>query len=568
MQNNKKHLSIYFLTISVLILSGCCPSCFDEVSFASGNNGMVVSSHPIASEIGLNVLKNGGNAIDAAIATGFVLGVVDQFNSGIGGGGFIVIRLADGTIYTIDGRETAPAAVTRDMYLRDGKFDPDMSKLGPLAVGVPGILAAYVKALELAGTQTLSELISPSIKVARKGFALNSYYLSRYNSVIDKFAEDPASAKIYLNTDSSHFKEGDVLIQQDLAATYQKIAHGGPDYFYRGEFAEKLAEYMAKHGGLITKADMENYRIRMREPIMGTYHQFTVIGMAPPSSGGVHVIQILKMLEASGVLEGKSEWDWNSVYWTTQFMRKAFEDRALHLGDSDFYPVPVERLISKSYADSCVKVIMNREQTVLREVQPITDLVFGHTTNFAVIDKWGNAVAVNQTVNLTYGAKITLPGTGVVLNNQMDDFSAQPGVPNAFGLIGNEANSIAPGKRPLSSMSPTIVVNNGKPVMILGGAGGPTIITAVLHNIIGVLDFGLDLTEAQIHPRFHHQFIPDKLYMEDNTPIIMKIGQWLKGVKVDSRRELGRVQAIAWSDREQAYVGVPDPRGKGSAAAY
>ncbi len=529
---------------------------------------MVVSSHPIASEIGLNVLRNGGNAIDAAIATGFALGVMDQFNSGVGGGGFIVIRMADGTIYTIDGRETAPAAATRDMYLRDGKFDPEMSKLGPLAVGIPGILAAYVKALELAGTRTLSELISPSIKVARKGFALDSYYLSRYKGAIDKFAEDSASAKIYLHEDGSRLMEEDVLVQQDLAATYQKIAHGGLDYFYRGEFAEKLAEYMAKHGGLITRVDMENYRIRMREPIMGTYHQYTVIGMAPPSSGGVHVIQILNMLETSGVLEGKSEWDWNSVYWTTQFMRQAFEDRAVHLGDSDFYPVPVERLIGKSYADSCVKIIMNREQTVLREDQPVTDFVFGHTTNFAVIDKWGNAVAVNQTVNLTYGAKITLPGTGVALNNQMDDFSAQIGVPNAFGLIGSEANSIAPGKRPLSSMSPTIVVNNGKPVMILGGAGGPTIITAVLHNIIGVLDFGLDLTEAQVHPRFHHQFIPDKLFIEKHTSLFLKIRLRLKGLKLDNKKGLGRVQAIAWSDREQAYVGVPDPRGKGGAVAY
>ncbi|MCH8068081.1 MAG: gamma-glutamyltransferase, partial [Candidatus Marinimicrobia bacterium] len=368
---HKRQFSYFLLIIFILVLSGCCPSGFDEVSSASGNNGVVVSSHSIASEIGLNVLKNGGNAIDAAIATGFALGVVDQFNSGVGGGGFIVIRLADGTIYTIDGRETAPAAATRDMYLRDGKFDPDMSKLGPLAVGVPGILAAYVKALELAGTRTLSELISPSVKVARKGFALDSYYLSRYNSAIDKFAEDPASAKIYLHKEGSHLKEGNVLIQQDLAATYQKIAHGGLDYFYRGEFAEKLAEYMAKHGGLITRVDMENYRIRMREPIMGTYHQYTVIGMAPPSSGGVHVIQILNMLETSGVLEGKSKWDWNSVYWTTQFMRKAFEDRVVHLGDSDFYPVPVERLISKSYADSCVRAIMNSEIATAKASVPV-----------------------------------------------------------------------------------------------------------------------------------------------------------------------------------------------------
>ncbi|MFQ6673675.1 MAG: gamma-glutamyltransferase [Fidelibacterota bacterium] len=564
----KKKVSCLLLGLVVLVLSGCGLRGFPEVNVATGTNGVVVSSHPAASEIGLNVLKDGGNAIDAAVAMGMALGVVDQFNSGLGGGGFMVMRLADGTVYTVDGRERAPAAATRDMYVRNGRYDPDLSRVGVLSVAVPGLLAAYVEALELAGTRSLADLTEPSIAVAEDGFRLDPYYLSRYNLAADLLKNDPESAAIYFHSDGSPLKAGDLLKQPDLARTYRKIASRGMDYFYRGEFTEQLASYMAAHGGLITHDDMADYRAVLREPVVGEYRDYTVIGMAPPSSGGVHVVEILNMIEASGILQGKSSWDPESIYWSSQFMRQAFADRAVYLGDSDYFPVPVDRLISQSYADSLVWVIMSDGRADVQKKRQRTAVVRGNTTNTCVVDRWGNAVAVNQTVNLRFGGKMTLPGTGIILNNQMDDFSASPGVPNFFDLVGNRANAIEPGKRPLSSMSPTIVVSRGRPVMILGGAGGPKIITAVVETMIDVLDFHLSLEEALTEPRFHPHPDTPVLYMEDTMPGRLRRSQRRKGQEVVIEEELGRVQAIAWSEIQKAYVGVADPRSGGAAAGY
>ena len=317
---------------------------------------------------------------------------------------------------------------------------------------------------------------------------------------------------------------------------------------------------MSQNGGLITKKDMANYNAIQRPPIVGNYKGHTIYGMGPPSSGGVHVVQILNMIEASGILQRKDQWDEESIYLVSQFMNRAFEDRANHLGDGDFYPVPVKRLISKSYAQTLVDEITSK--TVV--APPTKGFSFsygkGHTTNFAVVDKWGNAVSINHTVNLTYGAKITVPGTGVILNCEMDDFSAQPGIPNAFGLIGAEANAIEPGKRPLSSMSPTIIVKNDKPILVLGGAGGPRIITSVLHTIIGVLDFNLSIGNALSLPRFHHQYRPEALFVESHIPNSHRNAMVNKGYKVINRQGLGTVRAIAWNENLKAYVGAADPR--------
>jgi gamma-glutamyltranspeptidase/glutathione hydrolase len=576
----KSMLKYRLLTILFIFLvtATCASLPIHEAAPAAGQNGVVVASHPIAANIGLKILEDGGNAVDAAVATGLALGVVDQFNSGIGGGGFILIRMADGTIYTIDGRETAPAAASRDMYIRDGKYDSNMSKVGPPAVGVPGILAAYEKALELAGTRQLAALIEPSIAVAEQGFELDEDYIGRYKDVVSDLSLDPASARIYFHSGGTPLQAGDVLKQPDLARTYRNIRDGGISYFYRGEFAAALADYMKENGGQITREDMSGYAAVVREPVIGTYRGCEIIGMAPPSSGGVHVLQLLNMVEASGVLVGKSGWDTVSMYWASRFMSKAFEDRAAFLGDPDFYPVPVERLVSREYAEKCVREIYGKpagsdaSQERTAAISPAG--LNSHTTNLCVIDKWGNAVAINQTVNLTYGSKITLPGTGVILNNEMDDFSAQPGAPNAFGLIGSEANSIAPGKRPLSSMAPTIVVKDGRPILILGGAGGPVIITAVFETVVDVLNFGMELEQAQTQPRFHHQYKPNVIVVEDEVPMLSRIGLFLRtrhpvvrssGVIHD---RLGRVNAIAWSEKEQAYTGVADPRSHGCAAGY
>jgi len=527
----------------------------------------VVSSHPAATSAGLEILRQGGNAVDAAVATGLALGVVDQFNSGIGGGGFLLLRLAGGAVFAVDGREKAPAAASRDMFLKDGLYDPKLSRVGPLAVGVPGIVAAYEKALELAGSRSLEELLEPALTLAEQGFLLDAYALSRYRRALEALRRDPPSAMIYFRPDGSPLEENDMFRQPDLAETYRRIAREGSEYFYRGEFARRLASFMAESGGLIALEDMRGYRAVAREPIVGSYRGYTVFGMPPPSSGGVNVVQILNMLEASGVLEGREGWDEDAVLWTSRFMSRAFADRAARLGDSEFWPVPVRNLTSRAYADEIVSGRMNKGRSVPAGagiMDPLREQ--GHTASLVVLDRHGNVAVVNQTVNLNYGAKITLPGTGVILNNEMDDFSAQPGTPNAFGLVGSEANAIEPGKRPLSSMSPTIVVKGSKPVMALGGAGGPTIITAVLQVIVNVLDFEMDLFRAVSLPRFHHQYLPNLLILEPDFPLAGRLQERANGPEVVTRDHIGLVNAIAWSEAEKAYAGVSDPRARASNA--
>jgi gamma-glutamyltranspeptidase/glutathione hydrolase len=559
---------LLLLSATILSLSCSAKRRAEDIDFPTEPPGLVVSSHPAASRAGLQVLRQGGNAVDAAVATGLALGVVDPFNSGIGGGGFVLVRLSDGTVFAIDGREKAPAAASRGMFVKDGSYDPALSREGPLAVGVPGILAAYEKALELAGSRSLGELVEPAVSLAENGFPLDRYGLSRYERAIEALRRDAPSARIYFRSDGSPLREGDFLEQPDLAETYRRIGKEGSDYFYRGEFARRLAAFMEAKGGLITLADMRNYRAVVREPVVGSYRDYTVFGMPPPSSGGVHVIQILNLLEVSRILEGRSGWDSHSVLWTSRFMSRAFEDRALYLGDSDFIPVPVDRLTSKAYAEEIVTGMMKRKAApaVVSDSDGAARPEGGHTTSFIVLDRARNVVAVNQTVNLNYGAKMTLPGTGVILNNEMDDFSAQPGTPNAFGLVGSEANAIEAGKRPLSSMSPTIVVKDARPVMALGGAGGPAIITAVLQVMVNALDLGMDLPQAMSHPRFHHQYLPDMLIVEQDTSLVRELEEAGKGLQMVTRDHIGVVNAIAWSEREKAYVGVSDPRARESSA--
>ena len=545
MRDKKRHPFSFFL-LPFLILLGACSQEKGNSLPASENKGVVVSISPIASQIGIDVLKEGGNAVDAAVATGLALGVVEQYYSGIGGGGFIVIRLTDGSVLTIDGREKAPISSTRDMYVKNGIVHSELSQRGPLAVAVPGLLAAYDKALRLAGTKSLSELIGPSIKLARDGFIVDNYYVSNYREAMD----------------GPPLKAGDKLIQSDLAETYQHIAEGGVDFFYRGDFARQLVKYMEENGGLITYRDMINYRAIVRQPVIGRYRNYEIIGMGPPSSGGIHLVQILNMIEAAGILENQSFWNAENVFYLSRFMAKAFEDRSNYLGDSDFYPVPVDRLISKGYADSSASTILGWKHVDTYQQIDEVNLEPEHTTNFSVIDREGNAVAVNQTVNLLYGAKITIPGTGVVLNSEMDDFSASPGVSNYFGLVGSEANAIEPGKRPLSNMSPTIVVSldENRPILILGGAGGPRIITAVLQVIVNYLDLNMSLSYSLGHPRFHHQFKPEILFVEDTTQEAMWRGQKSLGQRVTVREYIGKVQAIGWNKKKQEYEGVSDPR--------
>jgi len=530
--------------------------------------GVVVSSHRAATAIGISILEDGGNAVDAAVATGLAVGVADPFNSGIGGGGFILVRLSDGSVFTVDGRETAPAAAYRDMFLRNGKAAPERSRQGPLAVGVPGLLAGYALALERAGSIPLGRLIEPSIRLAEEGFVLEALHEERIRRAAEALKNDPASKDIFLLPDGKPRRAGALLQQPDLAETYRQIAEGGTEAFYRGVFARKLAAYMAANGGVISLRDLEEYRAVVRPPVVGRYNGTTVYGMPPPSSGGILLVEVLNMLEASGVLRGKTSWDRPAVFWTARFLARAFQDRATLLGDDAFTPVPTDRLIGRPYAQRCVLEIMGAGGGKPRA--PVTGgpIPDGHTTNIVAVDRWGNAVCINQTINLNFGAKITLPGTGVLLNNEMDDFSAQPGVPNAFGLVGSEANAVEPGKRPLSSMCPAIIVRDNRPVLVLGGAGGPMIITAVLQTVVDVIDFGMPLPRALLLPRFHHQYLPDVLVMENGTPFLNRFMQRLSGNRISIRDQIGVVNAVAWEPSQRRYLGAADPRAGGTALGY
>lgn len=480
--------------------------------------GAVASVHPLATRAGLTVLEQGGNALDAAVAVALTLGVVDSHNSGIGGGCFAVVRYADGRIEALDGREMAPAAAYRDMYVRDGKADTELSKTGALAVGIPGSLAVYDYLLQQGGKYSLKQLITPAAEMAERGFPLSADSHRRIKLAQSAIGQFPATAAILLNDKGRAWAAGHQLLQRDLATTYRQIASQGIDYFYRGEFARAVADWMQRNGGVIRYEDFANYTMKVREPVTSEYRGYTIVGFPPPSSGGVHVAQILNMLESFDL---SSLSDSDRYHVLAESMRRAFADRAHYLGDPDFVPVP-RGLIDPAYAaKQAAGIKLSRTAETVTHGQPPradVDLFGKHTTHISTADKWGNWVAITTTVNTTFGSKVVVPGTGVILNNQMDDFSIQPGVPNAFGLVGNEANSVQSGKRPLSSMSPTLVFKGEKPVMSLGAAGGPTIITQVVQALVNVIDLGLSSAQALAAPRVHHQWRPAVTFTEQSLP--------------------------------------------------
>lgn len=440
---------------------------------ARATGGMVASVHPLATEAGVAALRRGGNAIDAAVATALTLGVVDGHNSGIGGGCFMLIRFKDGSFMALDGREMAGAKATRDMFIRDGKGDVNLSQTGALASGVPGSVAVFDAAICAGGKLTLADALLPAAELAEQGFAIDDRYAAKLKAQAKKIARFPGAAEVLLKPNGAPLSEGEVLRQVDLARTYRAIASQGIGYFYGGEFAQKISDWMAANGGILTREDFANYKVVHREPLVSTYRGYTLVGFPPPSSGGVHVAQILNILENFEV--GKMpEIDREHV--TAEAMKQAFADRAWYLGDPDYVRVP-KGLMDKGYARELAgKIHLGRPTTVPSHGVPpkANEELFGkHTTHIATADAEGNWVALTCTVNTAFGSKVIVPGTGVILNNQMDDFSIQPGVPNAFKLVGNENNAVAPGKRPLSSMSPTIVLDSsGRPVMTVGAAGG------------------------------------------------------------------------------------------------
>ncbi len=529
--------------------------------------GAIACVHPLAARAAIEAYEKGGNAIDAAVAAALTLGVVDGHNSGIGGGCFVLIRKGDGTILAIDGRETAPAGATAAMFVRGGKADTALSQTGALAIGIPGSLAAYEHALKSAGRLALADLLRPAADLAEGGFVFDANCVARLRSVAPQLAMFEASRAILLDPQGRPWPKGHTLRQPDLAATYRAIARQGIEFFYRGAFARAVEAWMKDHGGVVTAKDFGDYRVTLREPIITPYRRFTIIGFPPPSSGGVHVAQMLGMLGHADLAAVNHQAPANRLHLIAQAMKLAFADRAHWLGDPDFTPVP-RGLIDKEYAASLFKQIDPDRATPVdgpgRPPAALSDTFGKHTTHIAAVDAEGNWVAITATVNTTFGSKVIIPGTGVVMNNQMDDFAIEPGVPNAFQLLGADANAVAPRKRPLSSMTPTIVLEGERPVLTLGAAGGPTIITAVVCTLVDVLDLGMPLDAAVAAPRIHHQWRPDELRIERSAGADMIARLRAMGHSVREANQIAVLQAIG-VDEKGAIIAVTDPRlGTGS----
>jgi gamma-glutamyltranspeptidase / glutathione hydrolase len=524
----------------------------------------ISSVNSTATEAGDSALVSFGNAIDAAITTALTLGIVDAHNSGIGGGCFILIRAADGTLTCIDGREMAPAAARRDMFVREGRLDEEASKTGALASGVPGALAAYDLAMRKHGKLGMAAALETAAEVADKGFPIDEIWARKLAGVTDKVLQFPASVELLLNPDGSPKAKGDLQKNPDLAALYRRIAKNGIQEFYTGSFAKACVAWMAAEGGIMTLADFANYKVMERVPLRSHYRGYELIGMPPPSSGGIHVAQVLAMVESHPIGQ-MAELDRRHLF--AEAMKLAFADRAHWLGDPDYAKVPRGLLAPSYLKQQSAKIRMDAASPVPGHGTPDAphDDVFGkHTTHLCTMDAQGNWVSITQTINTSFGSKVVIPGTGVVMNNEMDDFSIQPGVPNAFKLIGAEANAVAPGKRPLSSMSPTIVLKDGKPIGCVGAAGGPTIITQVIQALSNVIDLGMTPEEALAVPRIHHQWMPDELRIEKSAAPELIQGLKDRGHTVSSTDRMGATQMI-WLTAGGKPQSAHDPRVPGKA---
>ena len=525
-----------------------------------GKNGMVASEQGLATQVGLDILKQGGNAIDAAVAVGFALAVVLPNAGNIGGGGFMVLHDdKTGKDVAIDFREIAPAKASRDMYLdNQGNVIDGKSLFTHDASGVPGTVAGMEYALKKWGTMPLSKVLEPAIKLADKGFIVSDVLaqtLKEEKSTLGKWS----SSKAIFFKNGEPLKSGDLLVQKDLAKSLRLIAKQGAKAFYQGEIATKIAKEMQSQGGTMTLEDLKAYKVVERQPIIGDYRGYKVVTMPPPSSGGVHLIEILNMLEHYPIKEDGVN-SAKNIHHMAESMKLAYADRSEYLGDPDFVKIPVTGLTSKAYANELVKTIDDNKARLSSTIKPGKPQPYesDQTTHFSVMDKAGNAVAVTYTLNLNFGSGIVVEGTGILLNNEMDDFSVKPGVPNAFGLVGGTANAIEAKKRPLSSMTPTIVMKNNKPWLVTGSPGGARIITTVLQSVVNTIDHEMNPAEAIITPRVHHQWLPDELRVEEGiSPDTIKLLQD-KGHKVVTKAPMGRIQIIQADD--SGFYGYSDPR--------
>jgi gamma-glutamyltranspeptidase/glutathione hydrolase len=535
-------------------------------NFISFKNGVVSSADELASQIGIDVLKKGGNAIDAAVAVGFALAVVYPQAGNIGGGGFMVIHFANGKNIALDYREKAPSQAFKDMYLDDkGNVIENLSIIGPLAAGIPGSVAGLLHALEKYGTLSRQDILSYSIELAEKGFILNDRFAELLNSMQQEFKNFKSTSKIF----GKKFRGGDLIAQHDLANTLKEISDNGRDGFYKGKVADMIINEVFSNGGKFSYSDLDNYNVIEREVHKGTYRGYEVISMPPPSSGGICLLNMLNMLENYNVSRlglGSTEY----IQLVVEVMRRAYADRSEYMGDADFVNVPVNTLISKEYAKSRMLDYLPEQANNSTEIKPgdVNKKEHLETTHYSVADKYGNCVAVTTTLNDSFGNMEVVDGAGFFLNNEMDDFVIKPGVPNIYGLTGGDANAIAPGKRMLSSMTPTIILEDNKPFLILGSPGGGKIITTVLQTIINIIDFNMELKDAIDVPRFHHQWLPDEIMTEPGVLIKSTKRRLTEmGYTIINVSDFGRVDAIMFPD-DKNMTGHSDKRGYGKALGY
>lgn len=524
------------------------------------NNGMVATEQELASRIGLDILKAGGNAVDAAVGIGFALAVALPNAGNLGGGGFMMVHDAKtGKSVALDFREVAPLKATRNMYLDDkGNVINGKSLYTHYAVGVPGTVAGMEHALKKWGTMPLDKVIAPSIALAEKGFPVSETLAKILRQEQKNMGKWPATTEIFWK-DGAPLKRGDLLVQKDLAQSMRLIAQQGAKAFYEGAIAQKIAAEMAPHAGAVTLQDLREYKVAEREPVRGTYRGHEVVTMPPPSSGGTHLVQILNMLEQWPL----AQWGQNSaqtLHHMAESSKLAYADRSEYLGDPDFVKIPLKGLTSKRYAESLAKTIDPNRARPAKEIKPGQPQPYesDQTTHYSVVDKAGNAVAVTYTLNTNFGSGIVAKGTGILLNNEMDDFAAKPGVANAYGLVGGDANAVAAKKRPLSSMTPTLVLKDGKPTLVTGSPGGARIITTVLQTVVNTIDFGNNPAEAAAAPRVHHQWTPDELRVEKglspDTLALLK----QRGHNIAVKPSMGRTQTI--QIRNGMLYGYSDPR--------
>lgn len=536
------------------------------LSPVAARNGMVVASEPLAAEAGVEILNAGGNAIDAAVAVGFALAVTYPRAGNIGGGGFMLIRLADGETIVVDYREEAPQAATRDMYLdADGELTADASTVGAQAAAVPGTVAGLALAHQKYGKLPWRRVLQPAIRLASRGFPVGYELSESLRAKREDLSKFPETRRIFLRN-GRPYEADEIFRQRNLARTLRRIASRGPQAFYAGPIARSIVATMGKHGGLITLDDLKRYEAKLRTPLRSTFRGFEVLAVPPPSSGGVGLIEMLNVLEPLEIGPPNS---FRSIHLLAQTMRRAYADRAAYLGDADFSSVPVSGLTSRAYAAKLREEILNGKVEAPVTAGEPKGFESEETTHFSVVDGQGNAVANTYTLNGSYGSFVTVEGAGFLLNNEMDDFTTRPGEPNMYGLLQSEANTIAPRKRPLSSMTPTMVVRDGKLRLVLGSPGGGTIINTVLQVLLNVLAFNMDIRQAVTSPRLHHQWMPDQLILErwgfsaDTIHLLKEAGY-----KLEYRESMGICEAIEIDPETGWRFGAADPRGAGKAVGY